>query len=29
MVCKETELNHSDWYKVKSQGSFDLHLPDD
>jgi hypothetical protein len=23
------DLSHSDWYKVESQGCFDLHFPDD
>jgi hypothetical protein len=22
------ELSHSDWFEVESQGSFDLHFPD-
>jgi len=30
MCCHlDFDLSHSDWYKVESQGHFDLHFPDD
>ena len=28
VLALKAEFSHSDWYKVESQGCFDLHFPD-